>query len=58
MFQGVPKSTLTATCSATATGPNCSALQSAVAAEQVTLQDNVGKFKYYPVLSIGLAYTF
>jgi hypothetical protein len=58
MFQGVPKSTLTATCSATATVPNCNTLQSAVAAEQATLQDNVGKFKYYPVLSIGLAYTF
>ena len=58
MFQGVPTSTLTATCSATATPGNCTALQNAVAAEQATLQDNVSKFKYYPVLSIGLAYTF
>ncbi len=58
MFQGVPKSTLTATCSPTASAANCNSLQSAVATEQATLQDNVSKFKYYPVLSIGLAYTF
>jgi hypothetical protein len=58
MFQGVPTSTLTATCSATASAPNCATLQSAVASEQATLQDNVSRFKYYPVVSIGLAYTF
>ena len=58
MFQGVPKSTLTATCSATATVPNCNALQNAVAGEQATVQDNISKFKYYPVVSVGLAYTF
>jgi hypothetical protein len=56
MFQGVPKSTLTATC--TPTTPNCAQLQSAVAAEQATLDDNLSRFKYYPVFSIGLAYTF
>lgn len=58
MFQGVPKSTLTATCSPTASAPNCTTLQNAVAAEQATLQDDLSKFKYYPVFSIGLAYTF
>ncbi len=58
MFQGVPTSTLTATCSATATVGNCNALQSAVAGEQSTVQDNISKFKYYPVVSVGLAYTF
>lgn len=58
MFQGSPKSTLTATCSPTASAPNCTTLQNAVAAEQATLQDDLSKFKYYPVFSIGLAYTF
>jgi len=58
MFQGVPTSTLTATCSATATVGNCNTLQSAVAGEQATVQDNISKFKYYPVVSVGLAYTF
>jgi hypothetical protein len=56
MLQGSPTATLTAAC--TPTTPNCAQLQSAVAAEQATLQDNVSRFKYYPVLSIGLAYTF
>jgi hypothetical protein len=56
MFQGSPTATLTAAC--TPTTPNCAQLQSAVATEQATVQDNVNKFKYYPVLSIGLAYTF
>jgi hypothetical protein len=56
MFQGSPTATLTAAC--TPTTPNCAQLQSAVAAEQATLQDNVSKFKYYPVFSVGLAYTF
>ena len=58
MFQGSPKSTLTATCSPTASAPNCTTLQNAVASEQATLQDDLSKFKYYPVFSIGLAYTF
>ena len=58
MFQGVPTSTLTATCSPTASPANCAALQNAVAGEQATVQDNISKFKYYPVVSIGLAYTF
>ena len=58
MFQGSPKSTLTATCSPTASAPNCTTLQNAVASEQATLQGDLSKFKYYPVFSIGLAYTF
>jgi hypothetical protein len=58
MFQGVPTATLTATCSATASPGNCAILQNAVAGEQPTVQDNVNKFKYYPVVSVGLAYTF
>jgi hypothetical protein len=58
MFQGSPKTTLTATCSATASPANCAALQSAVAAEQATLSGDLSKFKYYPVFSLGLAYTF
>jgi hypothetical protein len=60
MFQGSPKSTLTATCgpSAPQGSPTCTSLQNAAAAEQATLDDNLKKFKYYPVFSVGLAYTF
>jgi hypothetical protein len=60
MFQGTPKSTLTASCGGAAPpgSANCDQIRSAVAAEQATLDDNLSKFKYYPVFSIGLAYTF
>ncbi len=55
MFQGSPHSNITATCG---TGPNCAQLQSDAAAEQSKLDDSLHNFKYYPVVSLGLAYTF
>jgi hypothetical protein len=58
MFQGSPRSTLTATCGPAATPTNCAQLKSDVAAQQAQLDDDVQKYKYYPVLSIGLAYVF
>ena len=56
MFQGSPTATLSAAC--TPTTPDCALLQSSVATEQANVNDNISKFKYYPVFSIGLAYTF
>lgn len=56
MFQGAPKSKITATC--TASTPNCATLQSDAAAEQAKLDDSLRNLKYYPVVSLGLAYTF
>ena len=58
MFQGSPRSTLTATCGPTSTPASCAQLQSDVAAAQAQLDDDAQKYKYYPVLSIGLAYVF
>jgi hypothetical protein len=55
MFQGAPRTTLNARCGATV---NCAQIQSDVAAEQAKLDDDLQKFKYYPVVSIGLAYRF
>jgi hypothetical protein len=55
LFQGSPRSTLTATCGTTT---NCAQIQSNVAAQQAQLDDDMHKFQYYPVLSIGLAYVF
>jgi hypothetical protein len=57
MFQGTPRSKIDVTC----TDPNpanCAALRSDAAAEQSRLDDSLHKFKYYPVVSLGLAYTF
>jgi hypothetical protein len=36
----------------------CNQLKSDAAAEQSKLDDSLHKFKYYPVVSLGLAYTF
>jgi hypothetical protein len=43
------------TCGTTA---RCAQLQSDAAAEQSKLDESLHSFKYYPVISLGLAYTF
>jgi hypothetical protein len=58
IFQGSPKSTLTATCGPTATPAQCSSLQNSVAAEQIALDEKISKYKYYPVASIGITIGF
>lgn len=55
LFQGSPRTTLTAICGTTT---NCAQIQSDVAAEQAKLNDDMSKYQYYPVVSIGLAYVF
>jgi hypothetical protein len=57
MFQGSPRVSLTANCTNPGSGA-CTTLQSQVAAEQGRLQDEVDRFKYYPVLNIGLTIGF
>ena len=58
LFQGSPRTTLTATCAPGLPAPTCSQLQSDVAAEQAQLNDDLHNYQYYPVVSIGLAYVF
>ena len=58
LFQGSTRTTLTATCGPAATPPTCAQIQSDVAAEQAKLNDDMSKYQYYPVVSIGLAYVF
>ena len=55
MFQGSPRTSLSVTCGATT---SCAQIQSDVAAEQNKLDDEMRNYRYYPVLSIGLAYVF
>ena len=55
MFQGAPHSKIDVTCGTTL---QCTQLQSDAAAEQSRLDDSLHNFKYYPVVSLGLAYTF
>jgi len=55
LFQGSPKSHIDVTCGTTV---QCNQIQSDAAAEQARLDDSLHNFKYYPVISLGLAYTF
>ena len=58
MSQGSPKSKIDVTCGAGTPPATCTALQNDAAAEQSRLDESLHSFKYYPVISLGLAYTF
>ena len=58
MFQGSPKSTLTANCGQALNAGQCAQLQNNVAAEQQMLDDKLSKYKYYPVANIGISIGF
>jgi hypothetical protein len=55
MFMGSPKASLVASCGGSA---NCAQLRSDLNAEQARLQDDLNRFKYYPVANIGLTIGF
>jgi len=61
LFQGSPKVTSTATCTASfeANFPTeCAQMKSDVAAGATQLESDLKNYKYYPVISIGLSYHF
>jgi hypothetical protein len=58
MFQGTPKATLTATCSAATPAALCNQIQASTVLEAIDLQDSIKNFKYYPVASIGITIGF
>ncbi|NIO43474.1 MAG: hypothetical protein GTO41_26970 [Burkholderiales bacterium] len=53
-----PDSTLNVVCGITLTPAECSQLQSDVAAEQATLNEELDDYRYYPVLAIGIGWVF
>lgn len=57
MFQGSPQVTLNLNCG-TANPAQCAAAQSEVAAEQQRVQDKLDKYKYYPVINLGITIGF
>jgi hypothetical protein len=57
MFQGSPRATVTANCGSL-TGASCTAVQNEAAAQQARLEDELKRFKAYPVLNIGLTVGF
>lgn len=58
VFQQSPQATLTATCGPALNAAECTTLQGNVAAQQQTANDDLKSFRYYPVVTLGLAYTF
>lgn len=58
VFQGSPKSHISVTCGAGVPPAQCAQIQSDAAAEQARLNDSLRNFKYYPLIALGLAYTF
>ena len=59
MFQGGPRSKIDVTCGTSIQGSiQCNNLQRDAAAEQSNLDESLHNFKYYPLVSLGLAYTF
>lgn len=55
MFQGSPKVDLIANCPPS---PQCTAAQAQVAAEEQRVQEELKRFKYYPVFNIGITIGF
>jgi hypothetical protein len=58
MFQGKPKVDLNANCGASVTPAQCTAAQAEAEAEEGRLRDEVKRFKYYPVLNLGITIGF
>ena len=58
MFEGSPKSKIDVTCGPLATPAQCAQARSDAQAEQSRLDEKLHTYKYYPVISLGLAYTF
>lgn len=58
LYQGEPNVGLTATCGAGLPPATCTQLQSDVAAEQASLQEDLSDYKFYPVVSFGIGYRF
>ena len=58
MFQGSPKTRLTANCGVALSPAECAQLQDDVEAERLQVQDKLDKFKLYPVATIGITIGF
>lgn len=58
MFQGSPKADLTVNCGPSVTPAQCAAARSQVAAEERRIEEEFKRFKYYPVLNLGITIGF
>ncbi len=58
LYLGEPNVGLTATCGVGVPPATCTQLQSDVAAEQASLQEDLNDYKFHPVVSFGIGYRF
>ncbi len=58
MYQGEPDSSLSVTCGSALTAAQCTQLQQDVFKEKQEFDDSIKGYKFYPVLSFGIAYRF
>jgi hypothetical protein len=58
LYQGEPNVGLTVVCGPAVYAPDCATLQSDVAAERASLQEDVSDYKFHPVVSFGIGYRF
>lgn len=57
LFQGSPETSLTASC-VDDTSARCGELQDAVDLERESFQDSTEDFEFFPVITLGVSYTF
>lgn len=58
MYMGSPKASLSATCGASLSAPDCQTLRNNVEAERQELEHELRKARWYPVLNIGVTIGF
>lgn len=58
LYQNSPEISLDAVCGPAVPPATCAALQSDVQAEEARLQAEVNDYKWYPVFSVGIGYSF
>jgi hypothetical protein len=58
LYQNSPEVALQAQCGVGLPAPACAQLQSDTAAEQARLEDELKNWKWYPVFSVGIGYSF
>jgi hypothetical protein len=58
MFQGTPRADLNASCGPALSASACAQLQGDVEAEEARLRDELKRFRYYPVLNLGITVGF
>ncbi|MDH5479969.1 MAG: hypothetical protein OEX11_04325 [Nitrosomonas sp.] len=58
IYQGTPNVTMNASCGSALPAAQCSTLRASANAEAEVIEDNLKFFKFYPVVQLGVSYSF